>query len=95
MEEGHKVKILECIQVAQKQSAVRNVQYLSGVFQFQWLFIFQRWAENRALREKEAAALADEDYELAEKLNNKIEATTVETEQQIMKTGLVEVFIRI
>lgn len=51
----------------------------------------QRWSAERLLREKEATALAEEDYELAEMLSQQLDTTRVKPQQDLVSTGLIEV----
>ncbi len=41
-----------------------------------------------SLREKEAQALSDEDYELAEMINMQMDEANVNTEQEVISAGL-------
>lgn len=54
----------------------------------------QRWCDDRLLKQKEATALAEEDYELAETLSRQLDTTRVEPEEDIVSAGLIEVSIR-
>ncbi len=55
-------------------------------------YLFQKWSEDRLLRDKEATALAEEDYELAEKLSRQLDATGMKPEGIIFSAGLMEVW---
>lgn len=52
---------------------------------------FQRWVKNHLLREKEAKALAEEDYELAEQLSSQLDELGVKPEQDIVSIALPKV----
>ena len=49
------------------------------------------WEETESLREREARALSEEDYELVEELRKKLEETEMRTERQLASSGVAEV----
>lgn len=49
------------------------------------------WLESEVIREREARALADEDYELVEQLRNQLEEAESRTERQLAEAGIAEV----
>ena len=57
--------------------------------------VLQVWLKGQTLLEREATALAEEDYELAEQLRKQLETTEMRTEQEIAANCLIEVNKRI
>ncbi len=49
------------------------------------------WLESEVIREKEARALAEEDYELVEQLKNQLEEAESRTERKLAESCIVEV----
>lgn len=89
LQEVHKAKVLEQVENAQKQV---DVSFEATHDCFNDYQCFQRWREDRLLKEKEATALVEEDYELAENLNRQLNATRGKPEQNIISSTLAEVF---
>lgn len=54
---------------------------------------FQRRSKDLLLRDKEAKALAEEDYELAEQVNKQLETSGETVEREIISISLAEVQI--
>jgi len=55
------------------------------------LFILKTWKETERLREREARALSEEDYELVEELRKKLEETESRTERELAYSSMEEV----
>ncbi len=90
VEELHQGKLLEQIGLAQKQVDVSESLLACAC---RVIIFLQRWLGDRLLMEKEAKALAEEDYELAEQLSRQLEATGLKAEQDMVSAGLIVVSV--